>query len=112
MASTFRALPAPPDSTAPPSPTAIQPRVPPSVLAAPSASAPPVTARPPASPFKADGDIALLAAQNTATMQRDSGGSGYGVGVAMQIGSGGASAGLTGHASTSTRALVNSMLMR
>ncbi|UIX81325.1 hemagglutinin repeat-containing protein [Xylella fastidiosa subsp. sandyi] len=52
--------------------------------------------------LKADGDIALLAAQNTVTNQRDSRGRSTGVGVAVNLGSSGTSAGLTAHASTST----------
>ncbi|AAF84995.1 hemagglutinin-like secreted protein [Xylella fastidiosa 9a5c] len=52
--------------------------------------------------LKADGDIALLAAQNTVTNQRDNRGRSAGVGVAVNLGSGGTSAGLTAHASTST----------
>ncbi|WP_166520632.1 hemagglutinin repeat-containing protein, partial [Xylella fastidiosa] len=52
--------------------------------------------------LKADGDIAMLAAQNTVTNQRDNRGRSAGVGVAVNLGSSGTSAGLTAHASTST----------
>ncbi|WP_425521422.1 hemagglutinin repeat-containing protein [Xylella fastidiosa] len=52
--------------------------------------------------LKADGDIALLAAANTTTSDRQSRGCSAGVGVAVNLGSGGTSAGLTAHASTST----------
>ncbi|TNW17703.1 hemagglutinin repeat-containing protein, partial [Xylella fastidiosa] len=52
--------------------------------------------------LKADGDIALLAAANTTTSDRQSRGRSAGVGVAVNLGSSGTSAGLTAHASTST----------
>ncbi|TNV96926.1 hypothetical protein C5H21_01330 [Xylella fastidiosa] len=45
--------------------------------------------------LKADGDIAMLAAQNTVTNQRDNRGRSAGVGVAVNLGSSGTSAGLT-----------------
>ncbi|GAB7541133.1 hypothetical protein CS8_007960 [Cupriavidus sp. 8B] len=44
--------------------------------------------------LKADGDIALLAAQNTAETDRKSSNASAGVGVAVSVGQGGVSAGL------------------
>ncbi|WP_425521253.1 hemagglutinin repeat-containing protein [Xylella taiwanensis] len=51
--------------------------------------------------LKADGDLVMAAAKNTEQMTRDSRGSGHGVGVAVNLGTGGASAGLTVQGSAS-----------
>lgn len=51
--------------------------------------------------LKAEGDIALLAAQNRTEMERVSSGSSGAIGVAVNVGSGGASAGITASASVS-----------
>lgn len=51
--------------------------------------------------LRADGDIALLAAQNVQDTQRSSSAASGGVGVAISVGSGGASAGITANASGS-----------
>ncbi|MCD8466551.1 hemagglutinin repeat-containing protein, partial [Xylella taiwanensis] len=51
--------------------------------------------------LKADGDLVMAAAKNTEQMTRDSRGSGHGVGVAVNLGTGGASAGFTVQGSAS-----------
>ncbi|WP_238909821.1 hemagglutinin repeat-containing protein [Achromobacter ruhlandii] len=52
--------------------------------------------------LKADGDINLLAAQNTIETSRTSGNSSAGVGVAISVGQGGAAMGVTANASIGT----------
>lgn len=51
--------------------------------------------------LKADGDIALLAAQNTGQTDRKSSGSSAGVGVAISVGQGGVAMGITANANAS-----------